>query len=154
MSAIKSIYDTYALVLPKGSSTKITSSIQVCIVDDDPNFSEMLSDFLREHGIHAKEFRSGEEYLKSMPVEENQLVILDYFFDLSDIDGLHVLKQIKQRSPSIPVIFLSANDDLETALETLRNGALDYFVKSNRTVFAQIIAAILKVDQLRNSRMN
>jgi two-component system, NtrC family, nitrogen regulation response regulator NtrX len=154
MKSIKSIYETYAKVLPKGSLNKITSSLQICIVDDDANFSEMLVDFLGEHGIHAKEFRSGEEFLNFMPSDDNLLVILDYYFELSSIDGLEVLKQIKRRSPALPVIFLSGNDDLETALETLRNGALDYFVKSNRTVFAQIIAAILKVDQLRKGSLN
>lgn len=153
MKSIQSIYDTYAKVLPKGASSKITSSLQVCIVDDDAQFSEMLFEFLADHGIHAKLFRSGEEFLSYLP-NENQLVILDYFFDLSSIDGLEVLKQIKSKAPAIPVIFLSGNDDLELALETLRNGALDYFVKSNRTVFAQIIAAILKVDQLKKGQLN
>ena len=155
MESIKDIYETYTKVFAKGNAVPLTSAIQVSIVDDDSTFTQMLSDFLNEHGIHAISFRSGEEFLSNMPADENQIVIMDYYFDgAQSIDGLDVLKQIKKRSPNIPVIFLSANDNLDTALETLRNGALDYFVKTNKTVFAQILSTIIKIDRMKKSSLN
>lgn len=62
----------------------------------------MLADFLNDKGIETKEFLSGEAYLNQMPSEGNQVVILDYYFDVDNaIDGLDVLKQIKKRNPEV-----------------------------------------------------
>ncbi|HMS51791.1 MAG TPA: response regulator, partial [Chitinophagales bacterium] len=66
----------------------------------------------------------------------------DYFLDGIQENaktGLDILKQIKAISPDTAVIMLSGQEDMETALETIRNGAYDYIIKSensnNRLMF-------------------
>ncbi len=52
------------------------------------------------------------------------------------------------------VIIVSAQDDLETAIETLRNGASDYFIKTNNTVFANITCSLIKIREMEKSTWN
>jgi len=77
-------------------------------------------------GYDSRLFETGEECLKNIQ-DSPDLVLLDLM--LPGIKGEEVLSGIKQTYPDLPVIILSAQDDVERAVQTLRLGATDYYGK-------------------------
>jgi DNA-binding NtrC family response regulator len=101
--------------------------VKVFVVEDDPMYSKILKhklsmdpDFDIKVFIDGKSF---ERYIDDQP----DIVTLDH--TLPDITGLELLKKIKKRQPKTKVVVLSAQEDVATALEMLRNGAYDYIIK-------------------------
>ena len=144
------MYDlTFMFVLAENENTD-TTSFTVTIIDDDPMQTQLLTDYLQSMNIKKIEsFFSGEDFFKVLKKGEERLVLLDYDFGTkSTMNGMKVLQEIRKRDPNIPVIMLSAQDNMDIAIETIRQGALDYFNKSNKSSFANIISSILKINQL------
>ena len=99
----------------------------VYLVDDEQAISKLLSYWLKEKwGYDIEVFGNGEEALKKL-YQKPDLVLLDIM--LPGMDGLEILKKIKQVDENLPVIMLSAQGKIEVALESLKYGAYDYFPK-------------------------
>ncbi len=99
----------------------------VFIVDDEQAISKLLSYWLKDKwGYDIEVFASGEEVLKRI-YQKPDLVLLDIM--LPGMDGMEVLRRIKQVDENLPVIMLSAQGKIEVALESLKFGAYDYFPK-------------------------
>ncbi len=111
---------------------------KVFLVDDDIKMLIMLKHHLEnrvKHDIKINIFAHGENCLDKMDLEPD-LIVLDYY--LNNIrenaqTGLEILRQIKQQRPNIEVIMMSAQEDMETALSTIREGAYDYVIKNEKT---------------------
>lgn len=124
----------------------------VFLVDDDNMFLKMLEDNLANQKyksrMHFKTFSSGEACLENLHLNPD-LIILDYYMDKGNsnaMNGIQVLKKIKQRNPGQQVIMLSGQDKIEVAVETMKNGALDYLIK-NESAFVRgqhVIKNIIK----------
>ncbi len=99
----------------------------IFIVDDELAISKLLSYWVRDKWKYkSEEFSNAEDMLKRLPVKPD-LVLLDIM--LPGLNGVEALKRIKQFDPNLPVIMLSAQGSVETAVEALRFGAYDYFPK-------------------------
>lgn len=126
----------------------------IAIVDDDLSFGFMLKEYLYSQAeLDAEQFYSGEDFLKQYKSKDDRKIILDYDFG-NGLDGLMVLQKIKSINPTAFVIMVSSKDDLETALETIRKGAVDYFLKSNKTVFANIHCSLMKILEMEKNKWN
>ncbi|MDY0076188.1 MAG: sigma-54 dependent transcriptional regulator [Bacteroidales bacterium] len=104
-------------------------AFRIFIVEDDLLYGEMLRRHLTlnpDNEVYL--FRNGEECLKNMYREPN-MVSLDY--SLPDMSGLDIMRRIKKDFPEIPVIIVSGQEDISTAVTLLREGAYDYFVKDD-----------------------
>ncbi len=100
---------------------------RIYIVDDEKTLLKLLELWVGERwGYSVETFSEGKSFLDRFS-EPPDLVLLDLM--LPDISGVDLLKEIKQRSPEIPVIVLSAQARIEVAIETLKLGASDYFSK-------------------------
>ncbi|MFA7418719.1 MAG: sigma-54 dependent transcriptional regulator [Melioribacteraceae bacterium] len=100
---------------------------QIFIVDDEESILKMLSHWVKNQwGYNVKTFTKGSDVINALP-ENPDLILLDIM--LPDINGNEVLGKIKQRTPNLPVIMLSAQGSVEVALESVRLGAFDYFPK-------------------------
>ncbi|CAN5597077.1 hypothetical protein BH11BAC1_BH11BAC1_17240 [soil metagenome] len=131
-----------------------TADTQVIIIDDDPGFSFMLKDYLLTVvELRAELFNSGDAFLQNYRTGDNRKIILDYEF-ADGPNGLEVLQKIKALNPLAVVIIVSGQDDLEKAIETLRKGATDYFLKTNKTVFANIVCSLLKLKEMEKNQWN
>jgi DNA-binding NtrC family response regulator len=127
---------------------------EIIIVDDDPGFSFMLKDYLLASlGLNSDLFSNGNDFLKNYHSNDTRKIILDYEFDEGP-NGLLVLQKIKALNPMVIVIIVSAQDDLEKAVETLRSGATDYFLKTNQTVFANIVCSLTKIEEMEKNKLN
>ncbi len=99
----------------------------VFIVDDEQAISKLLSYWLKEKwGYDVEVHANGEEVLKRLYLKPD-LILLDIM--LPGMDGMEVLKRIKQIDENLPVMMLSAQGKIEVALESLKFGAYDYFPK-------------------------
>ncbi len=105
----------------------------IFIIDDDPMQSMMLQDYLSKYStftVHV--YNSGEEALKHLDINP-QIIFLDYNFDKAGpnaMDGVEILKELKQHIPLTEVVMFSGQDKIEVAVNTMKYGAFDYIVKS------------------------
>ena len=140
--------------LKKSESNTAQDDFEIYIIDDDPAFSFMLKDYiLSAMEMESKHITNGTEFLKKYKTNDSRKIILDYEFSEGP-NGLLVLQKIKELNPTAVVIVVSGQDDLEKAIDTLRNGATDYFLKTNKTVFANIHCSLKKIIEMEKNKWN
>lgn len=100
---------------------------RILIVEDDRFFREMFIDILHDGGYQVDAAISGEEALCIMNDVEYDLVITDLV--MSGISGMDLLARIKSTDPTIDVIMVTGNANLESAIFSLKHGARDYLLK-------------------------
>lgn len=112
-------------------------AISVHLVDDDTLYLTTLMRYLKNKlgsEAHLETFTSGEDYLIEMSQNNSvDIVVLDYYLNGESkgaMNGLDVLKQIKNNNPETLVIMLTSKDKYEIAEACLRHGAYEYVVKS------------------------
>ena len=98
----------------------------VWIVDDDAAIRELLSFMVTEDGHRVESFLSGAEVLAGAGPPP-AAVLLDLM--MPEVDGVEVLKELRRRHPSLPVIILTAVSDIGRAVEVTKLGAYDYLTK-------------------------
>jgi DNA-binding NtrC family response regulator len=102
-------------------------AFRIFIVEDDVFYGEMLKHHLSlnpDNEVHL--FKTGNDCLKNL-FKAPSLISLDY--SLPDMSGLDVMKQIRKDNMDVPIIIVSGQEDISTAVTLLREGAYDYFVK-------------------------
>lgn len=105
---------------------------EILIVEDDRFFRELYADLLRQAGYGVETACSGEEALELLLQDACfGLVVTD--LAMPGISGLELLVKIKSQDPSIDVILVTANADLESALFSLKHGARDFLLKPIRS---------------------
>jgi len=122
---------------------KKSETLSICIVDDDEMFLNSLKHYLMEklkYTTSIKLFHTGEEFLKHIHDQKNDIVILDYMLNgiyPHAMDGRSVLQKIKQLYPNMTVVMISGQDKIDVALDIVKEGAYDYVVK-NDNVFLKL----------------
>lgn len=99
----------------------------ILIVDDDEVMQATLSDVLKKRGYEIYSVGSGNGALSTIKKNVIDLILLD--MRLPDIDGLEVLKKIKEFDTEIIVIMMTAYSDVQTAVSSMKSGAYDYINK-------------------------
>jgi len=99
----------------------------ILVIDDEETITITMRHILNKAGYTVFTASSGEEGVEVFNKEKPQLVITDLMMD--GIDGLEVLKQIKETTPETMVVILTGYGELNTAVEALRFGASDYLYK-------------------------
>ena len=110
---------------------------KILMIEDDFMIAESTMTLLRFHQIEVEWVNNGLDGLKQLTQNEFDLVLLD--LGLPMMDGMQVLKQIRQRT-AIPVLIISARDQLQNRVEGLNLGADDYLIKPYE--FDELIARI------------
>ena len=101
---------------------------QILIVDEDSETREFLIEFLRCIGFsEIVTVKKGAEALRHLEKNQPRLVLLDY--QLPDLDGVEVLRRIKQRYPELPVIMMAASPHIAGMERVMQQGAFDLVVK-------------------------
>ena len=101
--------------------------IKVLIIDDERPIRETLEMFLREKGYEVVTSEDGEGGLKAVQRERPDIVILD--IRLPGMNGLEVLRRIKEAGEDIHVIMITAYHDAETTRQAMKLGAYKYIHK-------------------------
>lgn len=104
-------------------------NIDILVVDDDISHCTILQALLRGWGYNVALANSGRQALEQVRerVFDLDLVLCDV--RMAEMDGIATLKEIKALNPVIPVLIMTAYSSVETAVEALKTGALDYLIK-------------------------
>ncbi len=101
--------------------------LKIFVVEDNELYAKMMKHHLSLNPDNeVVVFHDGKECLNNLHLKPNA-IFLDY--SLPEFTGIEVLRKIKQRHPEIPVVIVSGQEDVSTAVELLREGAYDYIVK-------------------------
>ena len=117
----------------------------IFVVEDDVLYLNLIIKELEKMGYaNIKSFSTGKEAIHNLS-DKPDVALLDYFLE-KDYTGMDILKKLKQRFPDTQVIFLTASDDVNIAVDTMRNGAYDYIVKGD-TAFIRIRHLLKKISE-------
>lgn len=106
-------------------------SFKIFIVEDDLIYAKILAYHLSLNPEYETEiFRDGHSLLKNL-YKNPSIISLDY--NLPDMSGMEILKRIREFNSEIPVIIVSGQQDVLTAVELLKKGAYDYIIKDQDT---------------------
>jgi len=100
---------------------------RLLIVDDEPDLRWVLRGLFEDHGYLVREADCGDEALRVCAEEPPDVVLSD--MRMPRTNGVELLRALRQRAPQLPVVLLSAVEDLATAVEAIKEGAFDYQAK-------------------------
>jgi len=100
---------------------------KILVVDDDPEVRMATRDFLSSKGYEVVLAEGGREALRLLDASPPDVVLLDVA--MPDLDGMETLKRIVATHPTMPVIMVTANADIEITSKVLQLGAADYVPK-------------------------
>ncbi len=99
----------------------------VLVVDDDPTIRTSLCDALRADGLTVTMANGGAHALSLLDRAEPDVVVSDIRMD--DVDGLALLRTLRERAPDVDVILMTAYDDMPTVVSAMRDGAAEFLTK-------------------------
>lgn len=117
--------------------------MQILLVEDDQSLAGGLCKALRNEGFVMNHVAEGKAALHVVDVEPPDIVVLD--LGLPDMDGLDVLKRIREQGSSIPILVLTARASIDARVSGLDLGADDYLPKPFET--AELIARLRVIER-------
>jgi len=100
---------------------------RILIADDDAAIRGLLKEFLGNEGFDTVEARSGKEVLQAAGASEPDLLLLD--LRMPEWDGMEIMRRLKERDLSIPVVLMTAYGTSSSAIQAIQLGAFDYLTK-------------------------
>lgn len=112
------------------------------VVDDDPSVLRALDRLMRSHGCVVRTFSSGKEYLKALTVPPADCLILDV--QMPEMSGLDLHARLRSLGCKVPLIFITAHEDVQAEQLALSNGAVAFFYKPlrNQVLWNAVCSAI------------
>jgi len=122
---------------------------RILIIDDEERMCWALDRALSHEGYQVVTTTKGLQGVTLVQEVEPSLVILD--LKMPDIDGIEVLRKIKEFNKNIPVVMITAHGTIETAIEAMKIGASDYITKPFKLEELKVLVKqALHVHQLEN----
>ncbi len=100
---------------------------RILVIDDEPVIRAGIRRILEAESFQVETFSNGQTALKRLQHETFDLVVTD--LKMPGISGMDVLKFIKQHHPGLPVVFITGYSSVDTAIEAIKQGAVDYLAK-------------------------
>lgn len=120
------------------------------MVEDTASVAALYRSYLTPLEIDINIVGTGRDAIESIAKRTPDLILLD--LRLPDMTGMDVLHEVKQQSPDVPVIFMTAHGSIDTAVEAMRNGAQDFLIKPCEADRLRVTVnnAIRKASKLKN----
>lgn len=100
---------------------------KLLIIEDDMDMGLLLKRFLTKNGYEVETVANGKSGIASFAAKPADLVLCDY--RLGDMEGVEVLKKIKDIEPTVPFLIMTGYSDIRTAVNVMKMGAFDYLTK-------------------------
>ncbi len=119
--------------------------LSILVVEDGHSQREMLRDFLRKEGHTVGEAENGDQAIRRVREGHYDLILLDYKMPM--MNGMQVLQAVKGINPEIDVVIITAYGTIETAVDAMKAGALDYITKP--VEFDELLLLVERVSERR-----
>ncbi len=120
--------------------------LKLLVVDDEPEFRTLLKIILKKQGYEVDLAENGEVATGLIDKNQYDIVLTDMLMD--GLNGLDVLKHIKDKECETECIIITAHASVENAVDAMKEGAFSYFIKSNNP--EELIFDIKKVQKIRD----
>jgi len=100
---------------------------KILIAEDEKTQRDLLEGFLKKEGFSVEAVADGREFLMKLQGDFFDAALIDY--KMPELDGLQTLREIRKLYPDLPVIMMTAYGTVETAVASMKEGALDYITK-------------------------
>lgn len=101
--------------------------MNILLIEDDAILSDGLTHTLQQNGYTVSATTSGKYALQLIQAQDFDLIILD--LGLPDMDGLEILRRLRHQKVALPILILTARDDITDRIEGITQGADDYLTK-------------------------
>lgn len=122
----------------------------VLMVEDTASVAALYRSYLTPLDIDINIVGTGRDAIESIGRREPDLILLD--LRLPDMTGMDVLYAVKEKSPDVPIVFMTAHGSIDTAVEAMRHGARDFLIKPCEADRLRVTVnnAIRKASKLKN----
>ncbi|MBM4341162.1 MAG: sigma-54-dependent Fis family transcriptional regulator [Deltaproteobacteria bacterium] len=100
---------------------------KILIAEDEKTQRDLLEGFLKKEGFSVEAASDGKQAIEKIEGTFFDIAFLDY--KMPELDGLHTLREIRKRFPDLPVVMMTAYGTVETAVASMKEGAIDYLTK-------------------------
>ena len=129
--------------------------VKILVVDDEADIRSLISGILEDEGYSVNSVANSSETYDYFEEAAPDLMILDIWLQNSDQDGTEILKTIRKKYPSLPIIMISGHGSIETAVSSIKMGAYDFIekpFKSDRLIL--MIQRALEAAALRKENVS
>ncbi|MGA7878418.1 MAG: sigma-54 dependent transcriptional regulator [Desulfoferrobacter sp.] len=105
----------------------MTEDAKILVVDDEPIVCLSLANWLQEENYLAKAVQDGPSAIEAIKEQNWDIVLLD--LKMPGMDGLEVLRKIKEIAPQIVIIMMTAYASVPSSVQAMKEGAYDYIIK-------------------------
>lgn len=117
----------------------------IFVVEDNRVYNKLIVSYLKSNKFsNVMPFYSGEDTINNL-YRNPDIIIQDFLLD--GMNGIDVLKKAKDQNPNIEFIFLSGQDNIDVAINTMKYGAYDYIVK-DQMALKKMVAKINKIQSV------
>ncbi len=136
---------------PPDAAVTSDEPLRVLVIDDDRLHAETVAEVLERAGDHCTVATSGQAGADRIEHDEYDVVLTD--LRMSDLDGLAIVRKVRQAQPEAEVVVITGFGDVKTAVEAIKQGAVHYLVKP--VDMAELRAIVGKAGERRRlSRVN
>ena len=122
----------------------------ILIVDDEKDIRELVSDILIDEGYSTRLAANSDQTFDAINAEPPKMMILDIWLKESKLDGIDILKQVRQNNPDIPIVIISGHGNIEIAVAAIKQGAYDFIEKPfNIDQLMVVISRAMETSRLR-----
>ncbi len=122
----------------------------ILVVDDEKDIRDLIGQILLDEGHTVKPAHNSTSAMDYIDNEEPSLIILDIWLKDSEMDGIEILKSVKQNNPLCPVVVISGHGNIEIAVAAVKQGAYDFIEKPfNTDQLLLVINRALEASRLR-----
>lgn len=126
-----------------------SAKLKILVVDDEGRFARLIADHLRDTGYETAAVDSGAAAQQLIAQQYFDVVITD--LRMSPVDGMAVLRSVKQHFPETEVVIMTAYGDVQTAVNAMREGAADFIQKP--FPLAELSVRLERIQQQRALRI-
>lgn len=119
---------------------------KILLVDDEEDFTRVLSQRLETRGLTVESVGNGIEALEKVQEESFDAIVLDMV--MPGLDGIETLRRLRAINPDLQVILLTGRGDLKSGIEAMKLGAMDFLEKP-----ADIKELMEKIGVARDQRI-
>ena len=126
-------------------------TINIVLVEDDPGQAELMSYLLKDELTKITIIANGRDALAYLLTNENvDIVLMDN--NLPYMNGIEVIRQLRLQKRQHAIIFVSADSDIKTVIKAMREGAMDFILKTSPDFKAEIVKVVEKIYRLQSKR--